>query len=220
MKKWLGIFLVMLMMLTCTVAGAEENTDVNAYLGDWQLTLMEEDGVQIDAAEYGLVMILTLNEDGTAALAVEGEESDEMAWMLDAEGLKIGGEGEWLLAEIQEDGSISIEDSGTNMVFVRDVNAYLGDWYLTLMEEDGVQIDAAEYGLVMILTLNEDGTAALAVEGEEPDEMAWMLDAEGLKIGGEGEWLLAEIQEDGSISIEDSGTKMVFVREASENVSE
>lgn len=347
--------------LQCTVsrlvseepAAPAANADASAYLGDWYLTMMEYDGIQVNPASMGMLMTLTLNEDGSAVMFAEGEEPNEMAWTLDADGLKIGAEGEWMPLQTLEDGTLSLEEDGVVMAFGReapeapendwasspiveatanqllgvwtmdtlvadgmtlsaadmdmeatltigknvvqmdmmgdveamewklengalvamdeltlclhengmlsldeedgsawfiytgmydeepvlseqhetvtepepeapaaemDASTFVGDWYLTLMEEDGVQIDPAEFGLIMVLTLNEDGTAALTAEGEEPDQMEWTLDADGLKIGGEGEWLTADLLEDGLLSVEDSGSKMVFGRGASENV--
>ena len=86
--------------------------------------------------------------------------------------------------------------------------AYLGTWYGQTMEMDGSTLSLADFGIVMQLTLNEDGTAAL-FDGEEEDTGAWTVSGGVALIDG----TQAVLQADGTLCMEEDGAKIIFTRE-------
>ena len=73
MKKILALTLVLVMVLALCACG-----DGSKMAGTWELTAMTSDGEDYYATlkEYGITVVLQLNEDGTGYLDVGGEKED------------------------------------------------------------------------------------------------------------------------------------------------
>lgn len=88
-----------------------------------------------------------------------------------------------------------------------------GTWYALSMEQDGMQMDAsvlAAMGMSITMTLNEDGTAVLAM-GDQETECTW----EGQTLITEANELPMELN-DGELTIDQNGAIMIFSKEAPE----
>lgn len=83
MRK-LSLILILALIL-CGFAFAEEETALTpeTVLGVWNLEYVLSDGINVNAAAYGLVVTLTLEEDGKAVMTYAGEEDPPMSWRIE-----------------------------------------------------------------------------------------------------------------------------------------
>ena len=88
------------------------------YLGVWNGQTMEMEGSTFSLTDFGIVMQLTLNEDGTATL-FDGEEEDTGAWTVSGGVALIDG----TQAVLQADGTLCMEEDGAKIIFTRDGEA-------------------------------------------------------------------------------------------------
>ena len=91
---------------------------------------------------------------------------------------------------------------------------YLGVWYLVSVESGGIALNPTDVGMEMIITLNDDGTGAVASTGEEDMPASWVLDGDVLTITADDEPLAFTLTEEGQLVAEAEGSMMVFGREA------
>lgn len=84
---------------------------------------------------------------------------------------------------------------------------FFGEWHGMSMEMDGETFSFDDFDMVMDLTLNEDGTAAL-FDGEETDLTSWKVE-DGVAII---DTMRGSIQPDGSLCLEEDGSKLYFTR--------
>ena len=192
------------------------------YLGVWNGQTMEMEGSTFSLADFGIVMQLTFNEDGTVTL-FDGEEEDTGAWTVSGGVALIDG----TQAVLQADGTLCMEDDGAKIIFTRDGEAsapvstpapaapvgdegasFLGTWYGQTMEMEGSTFSLTDFGIVMQLTFNEDGTVTL-FDGEEEDTGAWTVSGGVALIDG----TQAVLQADGTLCMEEDGAKIIFTRD-------
>ena len=192
------------------------------YLGVWNGQTMEMEGSTFSLTDLGIVMQLTLNEDGTVTL-FDGEEEDTGAWTVSGDVALIDG----TQAVLQADGTLCMEEDGAKIIFARDGEAsapvstpapaapvgdegasFLGTWYGQTMEMEGSTFSLADFGIVMQLTFNEDGTVTL-FDGEEEDTGAWTVSGGVALIDG----TQAVLQADGTLCMEEDGAKIIFTRD-------
>ena len=88
---------------------------------------------------------------------------------------------------------------------------FFGEWHGMSMEMDGETFSFDDFDMVMDLTLNEDGTAAL-FDGEETDLTSWKVE-DGVAII---DTMRGSIQPDGSLCLEEEGSKLYFTGDAPE----
>lgn len=88
---------------------------------------------------------------------------------------------------------------------------FFGEWHGMSMEMDGETFSFDDFDMVMDLTLNEDGTAAL-FDGEETDLTSWKVE-DGVAII---DTMRGSIQPDGSLCLEEDGSKLYFTGDAPE----
>ncbi|MDY4138803.1 MAG: leucine-rich repeat protein [Eubacteriales bacterium] len=192
------------------------------YLGLWIGLTMEMEGSAFSLADFGIVMQLTLNEDGTL-LMFDGEEEEASTWTVSGGVITV----DTMQGVLLDDGSLSLEVDGTKVIFTREGegsapvstpapavpvgyegSAFLGTWYGQTMEMEGSAFSLADFGIVMQLTFNEDGTMTL-FDGEEEDTGAWTVSGGVALIDGSQ----AVLQADGTLCMEEDGTKVIFTRE-------
>ena len=123
MRK-LSLILALLLAL-CSFALAETPEAAVAaedFQGIWNLQYAVADGIQVSTAAYGLTVVLTLNEDGSALLDYGDGSAIQMSWRFEENEAWLTGYSE---ADVQmviaEDGSMNIEDEVGLMHFVRPV---------------------------------------------------------------------------------------------------
>ena len=86
--------------------------------------------------------------------------------------------------------------------------AFLGEWYGTTMEMEGMSLSFSDMGMVMNLTFHEDGTAEM-YDGEESVTSTWSV-VDGAAIVDGSSCILLD---DGTLCVEEDGAKLIFVRE-------
>lgn len=184
------------------------------FFGEWHGMSMEMDGETFSFDDFDMVMDLTLNEDGTAAL-FDGEETDLTSWKVE-DGVAII---DTMRGSIQPDGSLCLEEDGSKLYFTRsaaasgaeavttpepevtnpetiepetavpasdDMAAYIGAWHACYLVTGGMTGDPrSAFNLDIVLELNGDGTGSLTFP--EPEAHVWYQDAEsGAVFFGEG----------------------------------
>ena len=86
--------------------------------------------------------------------------------------------------------------------------AFLGEWYGTTMEMEGMSLSFSDMGMVMNLTFHEDGTAEM-YDGEESVTSTWSV-VDGAAIVDGSTFILLD---DGTLCVEEDGAKLIFVRD-------
>ena len=195
------------------------------FLGSWIGATMEMDGMALSFSDMGMVMNLTFHEDGTAEL-YDGEESVTSSWSV-VDGAAIVDGSNFILLD---DGTLCVEEDGAKLIFVREGAeietgatepeteaaqpvsaegaAFLGEWYGTTMEMEGMSLSFSDMGMVMNLTFHEDGTAEM-YDGEESVTSTWSV-VDGAAIVDGSNFILLD---DGTLCVEEDGAKLIFVRE-------
>ena len=85
---------------------------------------------------------------------------------------------------------------------------FLGEWYGTTMEMEGMSLSFSDMGMVMNLTFHEDGTAEM-YDGEESVTSAWSV-VDGAAIVDGSNFILLD---DGTLCVEEDGAKLIFSRD-------
>ncbi|MGN0745186.1 MAG: leucine-rich repeat domain-containing protein [Aristaeellaceae bacterium] len=191
------------------------------YLGVWYGQTMDMDGATFSLADFGIVMQLTFNEDGTALL-FDGEEEETSTWSVSSGTVRV----DTMQGALLDDGSLSLEIDGTKVIFTREGEAapestpapavpvgdegapFLGVWYGQSLEMEGSVFSLSDFGMVMVLSFSEDGTVTL-FDGEEENTSSWTVSGGAAWIDG----MQATIQPDGSLCLEDESGKIIFSRD-------
>ena len=192
------------------------------FLGTWIGQSMDMEGSVISLADFGIVMNLTLNEDGTLVM-FDGEEEEASTWSVSGGVALIDG----TQVVLQADGTLCMEEDGVKIIFTRDGEAtapvstpvpaapvgdkgapFLGTWIGQTMEMEGSVISLADFGIVMNLTLNEDGTLVM-FDGEEEEASTWSVSGGVALIDG----TQVVLQADGTLCMEEDGVKIIFTRD-------
>ena len=192
------------------------------FLGTWHADTMVIEGVTLNAADIGLVMELTLTDDGVAAL-FDGDSVDYGTWTVEDGAAYVDG----TVLTLTEDGKLCMEEDGVMMFFAAedteapsisdptpsapatlpagDASAFLGTWHADTMVIEGVTLNAADIGLVMELTLTDDGVAAL-FDGDSVDYGTWTVEDGAAYVDG----TVLTLTEDGKLCMEEDGVMMFF----------
>lgn len=93
-----------------------------------------------------------------------------------------------------------------------------GDWYLNVIESEGVQLDLSMLGMEMVITLNADGSAEMSSFGEAEGGTSWRMDGSNVIITDAAGDTLTACPESGNMVIDDqeSGVVMILGRERRE----
>lgn len=192
-------------------------TPYSQYLGTWYVQEVILDGQAYSAVFLGMDAAMTLMEGGAAQIEdVDGNY--DSTWTIIDEELSVEG----MQGALREDGTILAEGDGMQAVIGREkpvfegISAeevasraeYLGEWFCAVMTDGGETIDLMEWGLSVTLTVHDDGTCVLDMMGDA-ENLLWMPVENGINMMG----VLAVIQEDGMLMVEESGTQMMFSRE-------
>lgn len=118
MRKWISIFLAILML---AMPGLAEATSLE---GTWNLTSAQTQGITIDdISMLGVSMSISLDADGTA-LMVLNEMEESGSWAQNGSVLEITDSfGEVQEFAILEDGTLSMEQDGVVLILTREDSA-------------------------------------------------------------------------------------------------
>lgn len=232
MKKMLAMLLAAVMLLGCMTLAVAEALDVT---GTWYLNKLVADGMTLNAADLGMNLMLTLNEDGTAVSSVVGVEDEGVgSWAMTDGALTVTIDEDTLEVAVV-DGSLVIEDDGAQMVFTReasvpafvpaavvaieDVAAVDGTWNVSLISVMGLTVSMEEAGTETMEMLLGDAEPQIVLEGGNVSlfggDMAPATLADGvLTIGSEEEGMLLTISllEDGMLDLNMMGIEFYFVK--------
>ena len=150
MKKVISLILILCMACTLIPAMAEED-----ITGDWYLTQMEMNGTKIDIAGTGMVMVFSLNADGTAHESIEmmGEKQEmDGTWALNGNTVTLTANGQDQTLTYA-DGVLRIESDGQTGILTREApaavekpgvvaaeseEAFFGTWKLVAADMMGI----------------------------------------------------------------------------------
>ena len=211
MKKMFSMLLTAAMILAMLCCGAfAEAADVT---GEWYGSL------------FGMVMTLTLNEDGTYTIEMDGEEPDDGVWKLDGEELILDEDSDDGLVFAYDGESLYAEAEGIEFLFTREpgevfeaapartdaaLEEFAGDWSCTLVSMMGMQMPPEMAEIEMSLSIEgETATMTLGLFGEPETVELPVTFADGaltLTIpadyeGGEDSVFTIQLLEDGSMSV-------------------
>lgn len=177
MKKLLASLLALTMLLSAAVCGAV--AEAANLSGEWYADL------------FGLTFTLILNEDGTYAMNMAGEDAEPGTWTFDGTNviMDAGTEQEAVLAYDGESISISIE--GIDLLFTREAPAsfepaaartdtaleeFAGSWELTTVGMMGMYVTPDLIGVS--ISLHISGTdVTYVITGEDSDPLEFQLEA-------------------------------------------
>ena len=210
MKKMFSMLLTAAMILAMLCCGAfAEAADVT---GEWYGSL------------FGMVMTLTLNEDGTYTIEMDGEEPDDGVWKLDGEELILDEDSDDGLVFAYDGESLYAEAEGIEFLFTREpvevfeaapartdaaLEEFAGDWSCTLVSMMGMQMPPEMAEIEMSLSIEgETATMTLGLFGEPETVELPVTFADGaltLTIpadyeGGEDSVFTIQLLEDGTMS--------------------
>ena len=210
MKKMFSMLLTAAMILAMLCCGAfAEAADVT---GEWYGSL------------FGMVMTMTLNEDGTYTIEMDGEEPDDGAWKLDGEELILDEDSDDGLVFAYDGESLYAEAEGIEFLFTREpvevfeaapartdaaLEEFAGDWSCTLVSMMGMQMPPEMAEVEMALSIEgETATMTLGLFGEPETVELPVTFADGaltLTIpadyeGGEDSVFTIQLLEDGTMS--------------------
>ena len=210
MKKMFSMLLTAAMILAMLCCGAfAEAADVT---GEWYGSL------------FGMVMTLTLNEDGTYTIEMDGEEPDDGVWKLDGEELILDEDSDDGLVFAYDGESLYAEAEGIEFLFTREpvevfeaapartdaaLEEFAGDWSCTLVSMMGMQMPPEMAEIEMSLSIEgETATMTLGLFGEPETVELPVTFADGaltLTIpadyeGGEDSVFTIQLMEDGTMS--------------------
>ncbi|MBQ6146609.1 MAG: lipocalin family protein [Clostridia bacterium] len=167
MKKLVSLILVLLLICMAIPTMAEEE-----ITGDWYLKTMKSGDQEYDAASIGYVIVMTLNEDGSATMTMPGQEPIAGTWALDGDKITVTADDAPVDGTVSE-GAIVLEQDGMEMVFTREevsaialaevkaaesAEEFYGDWTCVYLEMEGKVMDIAivEMGIPHV-SISENG---------------------------------------------------------------
>ena len=100
-------------------------------------------------------------------------------------------------------------------IAVAEESGVTGTWYLSAMAAGETTVNAADMGIDMELTLNEDGTGSSRYAGADPLEAVWTLEGTALTVTANETPIVFEVTQDGTLvnTDEENGASMIFSRE-------
>jgi len=125
MRKLSLILAIIFALCACAFAETEavEAAPITEeqLLGLWQMEYITAEGYMITANGYGMTVILSINEDGTAEMDFDGEIADGMGWYIEDGKAFITGYNpeEDVEMMISEYGVLEITDEYGSMFFIR-----------------------------------------------------------------------------------------------------
>ena len=181
-----------------------ENSDEkyadSPYVGTWEAKVAEYEGVKYDAEEAIGGASLMIEEDGTAIYFGGGTRIDDK-WEPTEDGLKLWKEGvneqtffiykdDMLIVDVETEGELmtlyferedeSNKDADSSSEKYAD-SPYVGTWAAEVVEDKGIEYDAAETLGDIAFTLYADGTGEYIGADMEGD-IEWESAEDGLKF--------------------------------------
>ena len=181
----------------------------SAYAGRWTLQSIVFQGETYAPSFFDMDMILTLLPDGTATVESQGLGNDAGTWSAVENGISVNLSAEEIM-RLDADGHLTASSAEMTLLFVRG-DSPTGSWYLDTLEINGEMTKASDYGIVITLVLESDGTVLLD-NAYEQKTGTWAQTAEGLSITMDSDTSSA-VMEGEQLTIYEQGSTMVFTRQ-------
>lgn len=230
MKKLLSLLLTLCLLLGSTVLA--ETID---YTDTWVCTSMTKDGMSINPTLLGMTITMTLNADGTGILDSMGE-TENATWAAADNGVNVTDSLGDTVLFVYTDGTLvgTVDDSALAFTREDEVPAapaaatpataeevaafnFTGYWNCTQAIAFDMTFNAADLGVEMLFALYLDGTFEM-VSGENVGSGTWAKTAAGVDLtAANGSVLSFTLLSDGTISLEQAGTTLIFTWDAEES---
>ncbi len=198
----------------------------------WVLSIVEMEGVTLNASDVGLSGTMDFRADGTVAIAMLGEE-DQETYTVSGNNVTISdGTTDNLGVYDPESDRITFEMDGGKLVIVRGSSVpetapasapaeavaateadVIGTWNLSEARVSGISLPVSALGEIsMSFIFNADGTATLISNGQNTDGLSWEIQ-DGKVVLSRAGTVLYEIAFDGTMLLLDepnSGTTLCF----------
>ena len=184
MKKLISLLLILCMTCMLIPAVAEE-----ALTGEWYLKSMKMGEQEYDAAAMGVNIVMTLGEDGTAAMTMpDSPDPVTGTWTLDGDQITLNVADEAPITGTVTAEAIALEQEGQIMIFTREapvaivvadakaaesVEDFYGTYAIAYVDMEGRLMDMASLGGATGLVIG-DGTFEI-IPASEDDMMALTL---------------------------------------------
>lgn len=152
MKKFVSLFLILALLITCVSAFAE-----NDFLGNWYLKSVTSGEQSMDVAALGISGTMVLEEDGKATVAFIGEETVG-TWQLDENGNLVITMEDSPATAVVTDTELKLASDEMEMVFTREqaegivladrktdatAEEFDGSWQCAYASVAGITMDAS-----------------------------------------------------------------------------
>ena len=123
MKKLCLALAVLMALCACAFAQTQAELTEADLTGLWNMEYVSAEGFMVDAQTYGIAVVLTIDEDGSALLEYNGEPDAPMGWYVADGRAYISGYNPQKDVEIllSEDGVLEITDEVGSIFFTRSV---------------------------------------------------------------------------------------------------
>ena len=119
MKRILSLIMCLFIVLGSLSAAGFAALAESGFAGMWSAVKAEAEGMTMNKAMLemmGMLIELTLNEDGTGALAM-GEESEAVSWTESGDTVTLSAMGDALTMELNEEGLLHGDFDGVILFF-------------------------------------------------------------------------------------------------------
>jgi len=195
-KRMIGFLMATVLLLSmCIGAHAQEA----GFLGTWYLESMAMEGVTLNAADLGMSMTMTVNENGTVEMVMFGETAS-YTWEMKDGAVVVEMDGN-AMALTLDGGKLTMTDGDGISVFGREpvVSAegaeaspvredvtladFSGSWQGAYMTMPGMRMPVAEMGMEFSVVV-QGSTASLNIMGFEKENLSCAMDGYSLVIDG------------------------------------
>ena len=216
MKRTISLLLVCLLLLVALPVSAE----ADSLAGTWVLSSLEAEGLAVAPAELGLEMTITLQEDGSAEMAMPGVSTETGSWTVDGESLSItDSAGTPQVFTVSENGTLSTDANGAVMIFVREgaelpavesealpavleevtLADFDGEWTATHGMAMGVEVSLEMLGMQMDMSIS-DGSVTVS-DSTSSQVMEAVLDGNALVVDMSGVEVPLYLRDDGTLAM-------------------
>ncbi len=186
--------------------------------GKWYLQTFRMDDLTFNPMDIGAEASLTLNADGTGSLNMSGEEPEEFTWAAKDDEVMLLSDGE-VDSLILEDGALTVEEDGFEMIFVRDdakvtsskvkkaavLSDFSGEWLATRGSIAGMEMSMEDMNFEFRITVEGRYATFTKTENGKVNESTgygMLLGGTLTVFGNNGQDLVLQMLEDGRMMLE------------------
>ena len=218
MKNTIAILSAVVLLVTALFAGTVMAAGQEDLYGEWHIKSMKQGDVEMEASvltALGMDVLLTLGEDGTVTMNMQGQ-MQEGTWTFDGAGGIIQFEAE--VPFVYEDGILEVGKDGDFMTFSKEaadaidvslapavegaqIDDFNGNWNATYYVAFGAPLPLVMMGAEVSLSI-EDGKALVSETVVNLEDRSEIIDSMEKEFP-------AALEEDGSVYIDFEGEKIL-----------